>query len=941
MSNHLRANSFEPTLSSGVWEGLSFRQGCEGLDETRWTQTSLVFTDIRKGGRLTPRGEAPAWGREEPGSAIFRLCGKGISHWRGRQIHFALRGFVEPAGAGDQHLRITLIKRHNGSFHNIVHYGGTLSQNGSSIQGTFADGHFRLRQVDPVSHVLARELTGAWDGESSCRRGGQSSTTWKSVRLAFQPLPPGDGRGWGMLVTGGGDSLWNKQRIPFCITGRLSLPGLEVELEKQHVEGYHNRIAYFGRVLSGVSADKIDGPPDGSPPPTRLVGVYEHGDFILHRNPNADLDSSGTPLSDINGGSGKSGAGGGEELSVLEACINLFRRSSDSSSVWGKAPGLPRPAIVPPMARSHSGDGGLPGGPGTLVPPGILKHQHQHQHPSAARVLPMNGDRGGVGVRAVGGGGPPMTTSNGLPRNFSVLAGNPPSYHSSPSSSSSLDGRSVAAATVPPGWGGEDGVRGGQGRGGAGPSTRWRGDGGESSSNGGGGGSSNTDRQLSRIDAVSNLPSSSPTRSRFVTARGHGGGDGGGYLAGGEAGGGGMAWDFKESTLGGWQQPNAGTCGSSNGTDRRVDSGGSSMAGSAWNSAGVLGDIDSGGGVVGRETRVGNMRPVDNDSNGAAAAAMMNRSSSFAHDGRGSWGGGDAGKRDEERRRPAGDATAAGANGAASDDRSAGRMNIFEYTDSRHHQLSGSCGGDTGGVDASGAGSDGITTTTTTATTTTGNSNSNSNSNSKAGLGLDGMNALRMSLADPRGAADEGCRQETATSAALSAATVAHLHQLEGGGGAGGYLNENGVGVGGRALSPFKFASAAALATPATSVSSPATFNSTDSSAGSGVEGSAGMAPLATISAAATAAAAAAAATDADRNCVAGQVGGGGNGTTATGGGGGREDKERCKMCWTGPLDALLLPCGHLGLCQSCAGVLSVCPICKADIYRVQPVYRS
>ena len=124
MSNHLRANAFEPTLSSGVWEGLSYRQGCEGLDETRWTQTSLVFTDIRKGGRLTPRGEAPAWGREEPGSAIFRLCGKGISHWRGRQIHFALRGFVEPGVAGDQHLRITLIKRHNGSFHNIVHYGG-------------------------------------------------------------------------------------------------------------------------------------------------------------------------------------------------------------------------------------------------------------------------------------------------------------------------------------------------------------------------------------------------------------------------------------------------------------------------------------------------------------------------------------------------------------------------------------------------------------------------------------------------------------------------------------------------------------------------------------------------------------------------------------------------------------------------------------------------
>lgn len=59
--------------------------------------------------------------------------------------------------------------------------------------------------------------------------------------------------------------------------------GLEVELEKQHVEGYHNRIAYFGRVLSGVSADKMDGPLDDSHPPTRLVGVYEHGDFVLHR----------------------------------------------------------------------------------------------------------------------------------------------------------------------------------------------------------------------------------------------------------------------------------------------------------------------------------------------------------------------------------------------------------------------------------------------------------------------------------------------------------------------------------------------------------------------------------------------------------------------------------------------------------------------------------
>lgn len=51
----------------------------------------------------------------------------------------------------------------------LVH-PGIMSQNGLEIQGTFADRRFRLCQVDPVAHVLAKELSGAWDGESSCRR---------------------------------------------------------------------------------------------------------------------------------------------------------------------------------------------------------------------------------------------------------------------------------------------------------------------------------------------------------------------------------------------------------------------------------------------------------------------------------------------------------------------------------------------------------------------------------------------------------------------------------------------------------------------------------------------------------------------------------------------------------------------------------------------------
>ena len=633
-------------------------------------------------------------------------------------------------------------------------------------------------------------------------------------------------------------------------------------------------------------------------------------------------------------------------MSVLEACINLFRRSSDTSSVWGKAAGLPRPTIVPPMARSHSGDGGLPGGPGTLMPP-ALKHQlsqqrqqqplrsspqsEQPQHPSAARILPMNGGRGGVGVR---GGGPPITTGNGLLRNSSGMAGNPSSFRSSPSSSS-LDSRSGAAVAAPPGWGIDDGGRGMQGGvGGSGTSARWRGDGGGASingSDGGGDGGGNADQHLSHVDTVP-LPSSSPPPpppppSRFVLARGGGGsGDGrgdesGGCLVGGDGAGGGMAWEFKESRLG-WEQHNVGTGGPGRGSDGGMDNG-SSTAGSAWNNIGLSGDSGGGGG---REIRVGNMRPADNDSE-SATAAMMNGGSSFALDGRGSWGaGGDACKRDGEGRGLTGGAADAGANGST-DGRSAGRTNALEYTGSRHHQGNG--GGDIRGGEANGAGSNG--------TASSNSSNSSGSSSSKGGLGLEGMQALRMSLADS--IAGESFRQETATSAAVSAAAVAHLHQRDGNGnvgngsagtgsvhpqhhsgssesglgvpsssasstavtgGVGGYLHENGVGGGG-VLSPFKFASTAS-GKSATSVSSPATFNSTTSSTGSGGDGSAGMAPLATISAAATAAAAAAAAADADRDCVAGrQVGRGGSGTTTiAGGGGGREEEERCKMCWMG-----------------------------------------
>lgn len=79
----------------------------------------------------------------------------------------------------------------------------------------------------------------------------------------------------------------NEEHRVLCVVV-LRDEGLEVELEKQHVEGYHNRIAYFGRVLGGGGG----GGPGGAggsgrmhdaANSIRLVGVYEHGDFILRR----------------------------------------------------------------------------------------------------------------------------------------------------------------------------------------------------------------------------------------------------------------------------------------------------------------------------------------------------------------------------------------------------------------------------------------------------------------------------------------------------------------------------------------------------------------------------------------------------------------------------------------------------------------------------------
>ncbi|CAN0515256.1 unnamed protein product [Ectocarpus sp. 12 AP-2014] len=171
--------------------------------------------------------------------------------------------------------------------------------------------------------------------------------------------------------------------------------------------------------------------------------------------------------------------------------------------------------------------------------------------------------------------------------------------------------------------------------------------------------------------------------------------------------------------------------------------------------------------------------------------------------------------------------------------------------------------------------------------------------------GLDDMQFLRSSLSDSSAGGDGRGAAATVASAASS------LHQRD--------VDNVGAGAGSASqYSPAKNAADSGAPAP-------------------------GLAPLATVSSAGTAAPAAAAASsgvgdgdDDERSTTRKPADGSGGG-----GGGSRQEEERCKICHMGSVDALLLPCGHLCACHSCASVLVVCPICRADIYRVQPVYRS
>lgn len=53
-------------------------------------------------------------------------------------------------------------------------------------------------------------------------------------------------------------------------------------------------------------------------------------------------------------------------------------------------------------------------------------------------------------------------------------------------------------------------------------------------------------------------------------------------------------------------------------------------------------------------------------------------------------------------------------------------------------------------------------------------------------------------------------------------------------------------------------------------------------------------------------------------------------------------DDQRCVVCVTNPKEVIVLPCGHVCLCEDCAvQINSVCPVCRTDIRTKAPAYYS
>ena len=52
-------------------------------------------------------------------------------------------------------------------------------------------------------------------------------------------------------------------------------------------------------------------------------------------------------------------------------------------------------------------------------------------------------------------------------------------------------------------------------------------------------------------------------------------------------------------------------------------------------------------------------------------------------------------------------------------------------------------------------------------------------------------------------------------------------------------------------------------------------------------------------------------------------------------------DSELCNICMSNPINCLILECGHMATCLTCANSLSKCPICRNQIARLVKAFKS
>ena len=47
----------------------------------------------------------------------------------------------------------------------------------------------------------------------------------------------------------------------------------------------------------------------------------------------------------------------------------------------------------------------------------------------------------------------------------------------------------------------------------------------------------------------------------------------------------------------------------------------------------------------------------------------------------------------------------------------------------------------------------------------------------------------------------------------------------------------------------------------------------------------------------------------------------------------------KCSICYENNCNIVIIPCGHVCACSNCASNITLCPMCRGDCVRKQPLY--